>query len=114
MVGVALVDRVKLEAELVEPLDGILVGVAVVDCAREEVRLRGGGPIAPSTRFRFAVGVDPEMEADVLCRTERARAVFAANGGSLFFRSFVTLPVSERTDGGREALGVPKIDDSRR
>lgn len=38
-VGVALVDRVKLEVELVEPLDGTLVGVAVVDCAREEARL---------------------------------------------------------------------------
>lgn len=48
-VGVTEVERVKVE----DPVEGILVGVAddVVDWASDEARLKGGGPIEPSTRF---------------------------------------------------------------
>ena len=61
--------------------------------------------------------------AMALTRALLPRAVFAAattpaDGGSLSLRrvvSLVTLPASERTEGGRGAtLGVPKMDDSRR
>lgn len=46
----------------------------------------------------------------------RTRVAFAtADDGSLDFLRSVTLALaSDNTEGGREALGVPKIEDSRR
>ena len=90
--------------------DGMRVGVAEVELARARAEA-GGGPIAPSTeRFVACVAVRPFV------RTLRPRVgLDAVEGVSLVRRSFVVLPVSESTEGGREpTLGVPKMDDSRR
>lgn len=98
-----------------EDPEGIRVGVAV---AEADPARAGGGPIEPSRdRFFTAPVVDAEVLAVLLTRTLLPRVDFVAvDGASLMRRSLMTLPVSERAEGGRDppTAGVPKIDDSRR
>ena len=54
-------------------------------------------------------------DVDATGRLVRATDNRAAEAGSLFLRSLVKVVLaSESTEEGRETLGVPKIDDSRR